>query len=480
VAVSNTIRMKEPMMSKRVVLTVLAAALVAGGGCYEGETTFPRQPLARVLLTDAPFPYDSVESVNVFVVRVEASTDWVGPDSGEWVLIAEPKQSFNLLTLERGTTAFLGEKELPAGQYHMIRMTIDTSLSSIVWGSGTERIVNWQNHWQSNEMPLYASVEYPVDVPPEGADIVIDFDLGRSFLYDFYGSGEFTFIPQLRAINSAATGTIAGIVTTDHTGDTRPLRNASVTVVFDGPCTCDPPSTRVVATGRSDDTGYYKVAFVRAGMYAVRIEPPSPSLEPVVTQNVQITAGATTTLSVTLQQADFGGAFISITGPASVGIGRTIMLVATVSDGNGDPVPPRSITWTSGTGIATVTGTDDTAYVTGHQAGGTWITASAADARSASHWIDVVASTAPVATVTVVPENADVTVGDSVLFAAELRDTAGTLLTNRPVSWFTTDTTVIAVYPFGEQALVQARAAGTAILRATSEGKAGQATVTVP
>jgi hypothetical protein len=47
------------------------------------------------------------------------------------------------------------------------------------------------------------------------------------------------------------------------------------------------------------------------------------------------------------------------------------------------------------------------------------------------------------------------------------------------VSWFTADTAVIAVYPFGRQAFVRALAAGTATLRATSEGKAGQATVTV-
>jgi len=469
-------------MSKRVVLTVLAAALLAAGGCYEGDSTFPRPPIARVLLTDGPFPYDSVESVNVFVVRVEASADWVGPDSGEWVLIAEPKQTFNLLELQRGTTVFLGENALPAGQYHMIRMTIDTSLSSIVWSGGIERIVNWQNHWPSSQMPLYASVDYPVDVPTEGADIVIDFDLGRSFLYDLYGTGEFTFVPHLHAINSAATGAIAGIVTSDQTGETHPLRNASVTVLWNGPCACDPPSTEpIFATGRSDDTGYYKIAFVRAGTYTVRIEPPYPHLGPVVTQNVQVTAGATTNLSVTLHQADSGGAFIGIAGPTSVGIGRTIMLVATVRDGNGEPVPTPPITWTSGSpGIATVTGAGATANVTGHQAGGTWITASAAGARSASHRIDVVASTAPVATVTVVPDSADVTVGkDSILFTAELRDTAGTLLTDRPVSWFTADTAVIAVYPFGRQAFVRALAAGTATLRATSEGKAGQATVTV-
>jgi uncharacterized protein YjdB len=90
-----------------------------------------------------------------------------------------------------------------------------------------------------------------------------------------------------------------------------------------------------------------------------------------------------------------------------------------------------------------------------------------------------VGSSAPVASVTVVPGSANLAIGDSVGFRAELRDSTGTLLTDRAVSWFATDSTVINVYPYGAQALVRPRAAGSASLRATSEGKTGQATITV-
>ena len=77
-------------------------------------------------------------------------------------------------------------------------------------------------------------------MPTDGADIVIDFDVGRSFLYNFRGTNEFTLAPQLRAINSAATGSIAGTVTSDYTGQTRPIVNANVTVCG-GNSTCEPP-----------------------------------------------------------------------------------------------------------------------------------------------------------------------------------------------------------------------------------------------
>jgi hypothetical protein len=85
-----------------------------------------------------------------------------------------------------------------------------------------------------------------------------------------------------------------------------------------------------------------------------------------------------------------------------------------------------------------------------------------------------------VATVTVVPGSATLLVGgDSAGFHADLRDGSGNLLSNRPVTWFTPDSGVIRLYGYGSSALVLPRAVGSAILRATSEGKTGQATVTV-
>src|SRR5213592_2546834 len=125
-----------------------------------------------------------------------------------------------------------------------IRMTIDTSRSSVVWKNGSQARVNWQNWSGSDEEPLYALVEYPVNVSTQGAEIIIDFDVGRSFLYNFYGAKEFILMPQIRAINSAATGTIAGSVTSDYTGATRPIANANVTLC--GGAACEPPNAYIV------------------------------------------------------------------------------------------------------------------------------------------------------------------------------------------------------------------------------------------
>jgi len=109
--------------------------LLAGGGCYQDDAgpnapSSSQKPFAKVLLTDAPFPYDSITSVNLYVVRIEASAQ-MDTAGSTWVVFAEPRQAFDLLQLQQGTTALLGERQIPAGQYHAIRMTIDTSLSSI-------------------------------------------------------------------------------------------------------------------------------------------------------------------------------------------------------------------------------------------------------------------------------------------------------------------------------------------------------------
>jgi len=483
-------------MSNRLIQRVLAAvALIIVGSCYQDDFSGVARgrPLVRVSLTDAPFPYDSVTSVNIYVVRIEASTQLDTSGGGTWVLITEPRKTFDLLGLQQGATAFVGEGELPAGQYQAIRMTIDTSLSSIGWGCCNTALVNWQNHSGSSEMQLYAFVEHAFDVPPEGADIVIDFDVGRSFLYAFYGNPDFTFIPNLRAINSAASGAIAGTVTAGDFAPPSPIKNANITVCGADPC--DPPNAYVVATGRSDDTGYYKVAFLGAGLYTVRIEPEYPSLQAVITHNVQVTAGETTALSVVLSQPT--GPYVRVSGPSSVGVGGTIALIAVVGDANGNPVlctnRPTMIWTSSDTNVAKVIRQspcyvppqqpEDTGFVYGVQPGFATITATSGT-LSGSLTIQVAGLPNPVATVTVTPGSANAAVGDSLVFNAVARDSAGNLLYNRAYSWFSTDSTVFVIETTGgsfdgSYAAIRARGPGSASLRATSEGKVGQAAITV-
>src|SRR5437588_11907192 len=346
-------------MSRRATLAGFLAVALSLAGCYQDDTTVTAPPRLRpritVRLTDAPFPYDSLHGVTIYVVRIEASTAQDSSGGDPWAVITEPRKSFDLLALQQGTTALLGEGEMPAGRYHRVRMTIDTSLSSITWNDAaqTPAQVNWHG-WST----ISAFVEYPVNVPTQGADIVLDFDVGRSFQFDFYNSNnEFDFTPQLRAINSAAAGAIAGVVTQGANGTTQPVSNAQVSVYGTYPGRAD--LTYLEATGRSDGDGRYKVAFLPPATYVVSIEEPYlPTLDSVTTSGVEVTAGNTTPLSVLLPNAGSGGgAYVRISGPTSVGVGGPITLFAAVGDASGNPVQNPSVTWTSSPA--------DTASVTG-------------------------------------------------------------------------------------------------------------------
>src|SRR5438046_2228041 len=476
-------------MSRRATLAGCLAVALSLAGCYQDDTTVTAPPRLRpritVRLTDAPFPYDSLHGVTIYVVRIEASTAQDSSGGDLWAVITEPRKSFDLLALQQGTTALLGEGEMPAGRYHRVRMTIDTSLSSITWNDAaqTPAHVNWYGR-----SSIYASVEYPVDVPTEGADIVLDFDVGRSFLYNFSSNNNaFDFNPILRAINSAAVGAIAGTVTQDSGGTTSPVPNAQVFLYTDS------IGYNLEATGRSDQAGYYKVGFLPPGSYLVKIEEPFiPSLEPVATPNVQVTAGGTATVSVTLPRAGAGHAYIHISGPTQVGVGGTISLWAAVGDNNGNPVYTQPVTWTSSDAtVAAVTAPPgDTvagARVTGRQAGIATIRATSGGLTDSL--IVQVVVLGSVATVSIVPANATVTVapgsasltgGDNATFTAQLRDAAGNILSNRSVSWSSTDASIVEITSVnGPSATILARAAGLASLRATSEGKTGEASISV-
>lgn len=471
---------------------LLAASLALLGSvaaaCYQDDTLHPAAiSPTQVLITDSPFPFDTVGSVNIYVSRIEATTSLDTTESGvTWVTIDTPNKAFDLLTLQQGTTEFLGAGTIDAGRYAAIRVTIDVDRSSIKYLDGTSAVVHWP------DPRLYAQVEEPLAVSAIGGVIVIDFDVGRSFRYNLTGNNDFLMIPSLRAVNGAGTGSIVGIVTApDIEGNPTPIKNANVTVFGGDPSR---PSTTwyVEATGRSDAAGNYTVAFLPPGKWIVTVEQPDfPGLDPVTTPNVIVTVGGAASLPVFLPRAGAGGTFLRVTGPDTVGYGGTIVLLAAVGDASGIPVQSPQVTWLSrDTSVAAVLQdsgfTADSlsrATVLGRGVGQAWIVASSGALHDSAQ-IEVVnvSPQSPVATITLNPSSATPAVGDSVGFRAELKDSNGNVLTNRQISWYLTDSSGVAdlVWFSGANALVFGRHAGTTHLRAVSEGRYKDATITVP
>jgi uncharacterized protein YjdB len=82
----------------------------------------------------------------------------------------------------------------------------------------------------------------------------------------------------------------------------------------------------------------------------------------------------------------------------------------------------------------------------------------------------------PVASVEVAAPATRLIVGGTLQLAAAARTSSGEVLNGRPIAWSSSDTTVATVTQAG---LVRAHAPGAVIVRAASEGRTGQATLTV-
>ena len=454
--------------------------------CYQDDTLqAPASAPTKILLTDDPFPFDSVGSVNLYVSRIEASAQFDTSGPGSWVVVAAPQKAFDLLTLQQGTTAFVGQSILDAGQYAAIRMTIDVDRSSIKYPDGSDAVVRWPGSGHG-DITIYALVEEPLAVAATGAEIVIDFDVGRSFLYRLFGVKEFHMLPVMRAVNSAATGTIEGtVIATANQGPPYAVGNANVTV-YGGDPTALSGSWYLVATGHTDGQGHYKVGFLRAGAYIVRIEQPIiPAFAPVTTPHVLVTVGNVTPLNVQLPRA---GAGLHITGTTTIGVGGTTLLHAALSDSIGNAVS-LAITWLSrdaSTAVPVDSAIGDTLgqteFVLGVHEGSAWIVATSG-ALADSVLVQVVSqpNSNQVASVTVSPPTLDLVVGDSTFLVAELRDSLGNVLANRQISWFAADSSGVVdlLLAIGPTAVLNARHVGSTVIRALSEGKSGSATVTV-
>jgi uncharacterized protein YjdB len=188
---------------------------------------------------------------------------------------------------------------------------------------------------------------------------------------------------------------------------------------------------------------------------------------------VTITAsseGKSGTATVTVTPAPV--ASVTVTpATASVTVGQTTTLQAQTLDASGATLTGRVVTWTtSNAGVATVS---SSGVVTGVAAGTATITATS-EGKSGTSTVTVTAL--PVASVTVSPTTLSLLAGQTGTLTATVRDAANNVLTDRQVTWTSSNTAVATVAPNGS---VTAVAPGTATITAASEGRTGSATVTV-
>jgi uncharacterized surface anchored protein len=260
----------------------LAVAGAAGIACTESETTGSGSGQLSIQLTDAPFPYSEVKSVDVFVVRIDGRVGDVdsaaaanAADTVEWKTLVSPNTEIDLLTLTGGKTANLGVVSLPEGTYRGFRMIIDPAQSSVTLNDNSTPEVKWPSAGKNG---IKIILDEPVVIGPGTTSMLIDFDVGRSFVLrgNSIKNNGLLFKPVIHAVTQGSTGSISGSVRGDSATGAA-IAGATVEVLKAGTALTDTNENNVVATTATDASGNYMLAFLEPGTYVVRATPPAAS-----------------------------------------------------------------------------------------------------------------------------------------------------------------------------------------------------------
>ncbi len=152
-------------------------------------------------------------------------------------------------------------------------------------------------------------------------------------------------------------------------------------------------------------------------------------------------------------------------------VGQRVHITPTVKDGGGKVLTGRVITYKSSAPNVVVVSSEGDAVAMG--VGAATITATV---DAATTTVGFVVAPIPVNRVVVAPGSATIKAATSTQLSATPQDSAGNTLFDRVVTWSSSDTTVATVSASG---LVSGVRAGSAVITATIEGKAGQAQLTI-
>ncbi len=283
-------------------ILMLAAAFVLAFLVSCDVLTQDEQPASgtgkvKILITDAPFPADMVDEVQVTIDRVElrmvgatstdttggtstdttggTSTDTTGgtstgttdddddddDDEKEWIVVSEDVTTIDLLKLQNGITEILAASDIPVGKYDMIRLHVVEAFIKIEGNSSFPLKIP-----SGTTSGLKIKLDTPITVTEEGvSEILVDFDLSRSFIVkgnpkNKKGITGFMFKPVIRAVNYNQAGGIYGKISE---GEGTAVSNAMISVK---------QGETTVATALSDSKGNYHLMGLTPGTYTLEVE----------------------------------------------------------------------------------------------------------------------------------------------------------------------------------------------------------------
>ncbi len=255
----------------------LVCALVSMAGCSGGSSGSSSVSVQTgelsVKITDATTAdyqavYITVDEVKVSMAPADSSTDEI-----EWITVATPQKTYNLLDLVNGITEELGLAELDAGQYNQLRLMLGETPDD------TLNVLD-QPHPYANYL-IYGEEDtiYELKIPSgyqsgfkivgtfnvnedQTTDLVLDFNVVKSVI-QAGASGNWLLKPTIKVVHENSSAAIGGTVVDAETGD--PISGAIVSAQT----AADGPQTSVIdAMTVTTESGAYQL-LVNPGTYTV-------------------------------------------------------------------------------------------------------------------------------------------------------------------------------------------------------------------
>lgn len=222
----------------------------------------------KLLMVDSPATLDSV-IINV----MEVSVHYAGDDSteGGWMVINNTERYFDLLQLTNGAVAVLGDTILPAGKYTQIRLLLGDD--NYVYDNGVRYDLTTPSAQQSG-----LKLIHPFDILAGNVyELFLDFNVEKSIVIT--GNGKYILKPTIRVQAAVASGSISGLVL--------PLDADPVIWTVAGEDTI---------TTFTDENGFFTLMALPQGTYDINIDPINPVYQPVIVDDVVVTAGQDTNI----------------------------------------------------------------------------------------------------------------------------------------------------------------------------------------
>ncbi len=253
------------MTPKPLLAVFLAIGLLSLMGCSSSPTSSGYGEL-RLTLIDSP---SAVSQVNIVVTKVEVHSSGSDSLSG-WVTVRSDTATYDLLQLQNGANAILGDKMLPAGKYTQIRLTIGSG-SNVMIGTTSYPLdisaastIKLNNNFTIVENTLY--------------QLTLDFNADKSIVLT--GGNNYKLQPVIRVEAAITSGTISGTVSPA-------AARASVSAIL---------GVDTVTTNCDTTTGAFKLMALPAGTYSVLVAPTNVTYHDTTISNVVVTAQANTDL----------------------------------------------------------------------------------------------------------------------------------------------------------------------------------------